>query len=168
MTPDSYVTHCCPRNIPILRSADALQQLSAVHLYPKTQSDLCPTCPGSWNHLRFIKCHKSFGDVEPNEHATDRSWRSDCREWYVKLSLSIQARQVRGAEVWRHSFLISALNGGKCSASLPSRFISQQRWSAPIKQWVGWAHVMSDRLQKSIYFAPSELRTPDCPGSVAQ
>jgi hypothetical protein len=48
--------------------------------------------------------------------------------------------EVLGVEVWRHSFLTSALGGGKWLASWPGRFTPKER--APGTHWIGgWVDV---------------------------
>jgi len=51
------------------------------------------------------------------------------------LSLSKHRNYVGGVEVWRHSFVILALDGGELSASRSSRFTSTQ--NTLLSHWTG-------------------------------
>jgi hypothetical protein len=50
----------------------------------------------------------------------------------------VHAMKTWGVEVWLHSCLTSALDGGECSTSRPGRFFTEKN-SLAIEQKAGWA-----------------------------
>jgi len=59
----------------------------------------------------------------------------------VRMYLSTSLRHIGGVEVYSHSLLTSALDGGELSTSRPGRFTPEKVPSYPSKNEAGWVPV---------------------------
>jgi hypothetical protein len=93
-------------------------------------------------------------------------WRTnlvDRQRLFIQYSRSYS--RIGGVEVYLHTFLTSALDGGEWSASRPGLFTPRERASGThwTGGWVGLRASLNAMVKRKKFPAPAGIRTPDYP-----